>query len=47
LTIFLEKEQYRLSVGDSFYFDSKTPHHRHNPGKKEATILWINTPPTF
>jgi DNA-binding transcriptional MerR regulator len=47
LTIFLEKEQYRLSAGDSFYFDSKTPHHWHNPGKKEATILWINTPPTF
>ena len=47
LTIFLEKEQYRLSAGDSFYFDSKTPHRWHNPGKKEATILWINTPPTF
>ena len=36
-----------LRAGDSFYFESKTPHSWHNPGKKEAVILWINTPPTF
>jgi DNA-binding transcriptional MerR regulator/uncharacterized cupin superfamily protein len=47
LVIFLENEEYHLRAGDGFYFDSKTPHRWHNPGKKEATILWINTPPTF
>jgi DNA-binding transcriptional MerR regulator/mannose-6-phosphate isomerase-like protein (cupin superfamily) len=47
LVIFLENDEYRLRAGDSFYFDSKTPHRWHNPGKKETTILWINTPPTF
>jgi len=47
LAIFLDNEEYCLRVGDSFYFDSKTPHRWYNPGKKEATILWINTPPTF
>ena len=47
LVIFLENQEYRLRAGDSFYFDSKTPHRWHNPGKKETKIVWINTPPTF
>ncbi|HSY58035.1 MAG TPA: cupin domain-containing protein [Terriglobales bacterium] len=37
----------RLEEGDSFYFESSTPHRWTNPGKKEAWVLWINTPPTF
>ncbi|MFZ3216923.1 MAG: cupin domain-containing protein [Candidatus Acidiferrales bacterium] len=36
-----------LQEGDSFYFESSNEHHWRNPGKKEAVILWINTPPTF
>jgi len=47
LVIFLENEEYQLHAGDSFYFESKTPHRWLNPGKEETTILWINTPPTF
>lgn len=47
LDIALEGEQYKLRGGDSFYFQSKTPHHWRNPGKNESLILWINTPPTF
>jgi DNA-binding transcriptional MerR regulator/uncharacterized RmlC-like cupin family protein len=47
LVILLGDEEFQLRAGDSFYFESKTPHRWHNPGKKEATILWINTPPTF
>jgi DNA-binding transcriptional MerR regulator/mannose-6-phosphate isomerase-like protein (cupin superfamily) len=47
LTIRLEDTEYRLRTGDSFYFASNTPHSWHNPGRKEAQILWINTPPTF
>ncbi len=38
---------HRLRTGDSFYFESSTPHHWRNPGRTEAQILWVNTPPTF
>ena len=47
LTITLENEEYRLKTGDSFYFESATPHHWRNPGRTETLLLWINTPPTF
>jgi DNA-binding transcriptional MerR regulator/mannose-6-phosphate isomerase-like protein (cupin superfamily) len=47
LVILLEDREFRLSAGDSFYFESKIPHRWFNPGKKETVILWINTPPTF
>jgi DNA-binding transcriptional MerR regulator/uncharacterized RmlC-like cupin family protein len=47
LTIFLGDEEYNLSTGDSFYFDSSISHRWYNPGKKDSKILWINTPPTF
>lgn len=40
-------EANRLEQGDSFYFESSTPHRWVNPGKKEAWVLWVNTPPTF
>ncbi len=38
---------YRLKAGDSLYFESSTPHRWKNPGRSEAWILWVNTPPTF
>ena len=40
-------EPLRLEEGDSFYFESSAQHRWSNPGKKEAWVLWINTPPTF
>ena len=40
-------EGLRLNRGDSFYFESSTPHRWMNPGKRETEVLWINTPPTF
>lgn len=40
-------EALRLEEGDSFYFESSTQHRWTNPGKKEAWVLWVNTPPTF
>ncbi len=45
--IALENDEYTLKVGDSFYFESTTPHRWTNPGKTETQVLWINTPPTF
>jgi DNA-binding transcriptional MerR regulator/quercetin dioxygenase-like cupin family protein len=40
-------ERYLLKPGDSLYFESSTPHRWKNPGRTEAWILWVNTPPTF
>ncbi|HZQ70464.1 MAG TPA: cupin domain-containing protein [Terriglobales bacterium] len=45
--IFLLEKKYRLKPGDSFYFESTTPHSWSNPGDKESWVLWVNTPPTF
>ena len=47
LNIYLEGREYHLRRGDSFYFQSTSPHRWENPGKGDAVILWINTPPTF
>ena len=42
-----KRERYLLKSGDSLYFESTTPHRWKNPGRSEAWILWVNTPPTF
>ena len=41
------KEYYALKQGDSLYFESSTPHRWKNSGRREAWVLWVNTPPTF
>ena len=43
----LEGQSHRLRAGDSFYFESNTPHTWRNPGSTETVVLWVNTPPTF
>jgi len=47
LQIALADQEYHLRRGDSFYFESATPHHWRNPGRSETWLLWVNTPPTF
>jgi len=47
LRLSVQETEYRLKPGDSFYFESSTPHRWFNPGRKEARVLWVNTPPTF
>lgn len=47
LEITVDGEAHRLKPGDSFYFESATPHRWRNPGRKETWLLWVNTPPTF
>jgi len=47
LHIELGGEKFQLRVGDSFYFSSKTQIRWCNPGKTEAIILWISTPPAI
>ena len=47
LQIALADKEYHLNRGDSFYFESATPHRWKNPGPRETWLLWVNTPPTF
>jgi len=47
LKIALADEEFDLKAGDSFYFESATPHRWKNPGRTETWVLWVNTPPTF
>lgn len=47
LKIALDGEEYHLKRGDSFYFESATPHIWSNPGRSETWLVWVNTPPTF
>src|SRR5579884_982574 len=42
LQISVEENEYRLEPGDSFYFESSSPHHWSNPGKTETWVLWVN-----
>jgi transcriptional regulator with XRE-family HTH domain len=43
ITIVLDDKEYKLSPGDSFYFESSIRHRWRNPGKSEAVVLWVNT----
>ena len=47
LNIALEGQWHQLRPGDSFYFESSTPHTWRNTGKADTVVLWVNTPPTF
>ncbi len=47
LNLIVDGAEYCLRQGDSFYFESSTPHRWVNREKKEAVVLWVNTPPTF
>ena len=46
LDLIVDGTEYSLREGDSFYFESSTPHRWMNRAKK-AVVLWVNTPPTF
>lgn len=47
LNLVVDGVTYTMNAGDSFFFSSHLPHGYHNPGKKIARVLWMNTPPTF
>lgn len=40
----INKKEYVLEEGDSFYFDSSKPHLFKNISDKEAELLWVITP---
>lgn len=40
----VNEQEYQLTEGDGFYFNSKQPHLFRNISDKEAELLWIITP---
>lgn len=40
-------DHYELRAGDSLCFKSSSSYSWENPGRQEAVVIWINTPPTF
>ncbi len=45
LALTVQKHEYHLSAGDAFHFDSGLPHTYSNPGKIEAIVIWVVSPP--
>jgi transcriptional regulator with XRE-family HTH domain len=43
----LDEKIYTARKGECFYFPSDRRHLVRNPGKNEAQILWVVSPPTF
>lgn len=47
LDLWLSDKRYRLNAGDSFAFDSSTPHRYRNPSDEKTVVIWAITPPNF
>lgn len=47
LELFLGAQRYLLNPGDSFSFNSQTPHRYTNPGTTMTYIHWVITPPIY
>ena len=47
INLTIAKQTYILGAGDSFCFLSESPHSFANPGREDAIVIWIHTPPTF
>jgi transcriptional regulator with XRE-family HTH domain len=41
MDLWLDDKKYRLNPGDSFCFDSLTPHRYSNPGESMMTAFWV------
>ena len=47
ITLMLGDEAYKIKKGGSFCFKPTSVHYILNLGKKEASVLWVSTPPSF
>lgn len=43
----LGERTFRVRRGSSFCFKPSSVHYIENPGKTEARVLWVSTPPSF
>jgi transcriptional regulator with XRE-family HTH domain len=47
LELWIGEDHFLLHQGDSFSFQSTTPHRYRNPGSTETLVIWAITPPTY
>ncbi|WP_170327664.1 helix-turn-helix domain-containing protein [Ruegeria arenilitoris] len=47
LDLWIGDTLYHLKEGDSFAFDSTTPHRYRNPTQEDTVVIWAITPPNF
>lgn len=47
LELTVADRMFVLHSGDSFHFDSNTPHRYRNPGTEATTVIWAMTPPHY
>lgn len=47
INLYLGGRKYKARKGESFYFKPSSVHSIANPGKSEATVLWVSCPPSF
>lgn len=47
LELWVGEQHFLLEEGDSFTFESHTPHRYRNPGRTPAEIVWVITPPSY
>ena len=47
ITLLLGEKAHRVHRGDSFCFRPNCVHALKYPGKREALVLWVSTPPSF
>jgi len=47
IELMVGEKTFKLSIGDSFVFNSELPHWYRNVGTTRASIFWVNTPATF
>ncbi len=47
IALLLGEKAHRVHRGDSFCFRPNCVHALKNPGKREALVLWVSTPPSF
>ncbi len=47
IRLYYGPRSYVIKQGESFYFHAGKKHYLENCGSREATILWVSTPPSF
>ncbi|MBP3852956.1 MAG: helix-turn-helix transcriptional regulator, partial [Erysipelotrichaceae bacterium] len=47
LCLVIGEEQWKVKTGETFYCSGNQSHYLFNPHAKEATVLWVSTPPVF
>lgn len=45
--LYIGNEKYKVKKGESFYFKADSDHYITNPGKLDASFIWVSTPPNF